>query len=177
MHDRLEIGNEIGQTRLQSEHEGTGQPDPVESGSHAQRHEDGADQRCTTIRGHAKVALDNEIISDSCRAGRHVSIEPKTGLAGMGDLVLTCTGALSRNRSVGVALGRGKALANILDETRWVAEGVKTTVAVLQLAARRGVEMPLASFVRRVLYEGARPADLVPELMLRKAKPELHGMR
>ena len=84
MHDRLEIGNEIGQTRLQSEHEGTGQPDPVESGSHAQRHEDDADQRCTTIRGHAKVALDNEIISDSCRAGRHVSIEPKTGLAGMG---------------------------------------------------------------------------------------------
>jgi len=63
MHDRLEIGNEIGQTRLQSEHEGTGQPDPVESGSHAQRHEDDADQRCTTIRGHAKVALDNEIIS------------------------------------------------------------------------------------------------------------------
>ena len=58
-----------------------------------------------------------------------------------------------------------------------VAEGVKTTAAVLELAARHAVEMPLASFVRRVLHEGARPADLVPELMLRKAKPELHGMR
>jgi glycerol-3-phosphate dehydrogenase (NAD(P)+) len=58
-----------------------------------------------------------------------------------------------------------------------VAEGVKSTTAVLELAAQRGVEMPLASFVKRVLYDGARPADLVPELMLRKAKPELHGMR
>jgi glycerol-3-phosphate dehydrogenase len=54
---------------------------------------------------------------------------------------------------------------------------VKTTAAVIELAARHKVEMPLASFVGRVLYEGARPADLVPELMLRKAKPELHGMR
>ena len=58
-----------------------------------------------------------------------------------------------------------------------VAEGVKSTGAVIELAQRHAVEMPLASFVGRVLYEGARPADLVPELMLRKAKPELHGMR
>jgi glycerol-3-phosphate dehydrogenase (NAD(P)+) len=58
-----------------------------------------------------------------------------------------------------------------------VAEGVKTTAAVIELAQRYDVEMPLASFVGRVLYEGARPADLVPELMLRKAKPELHGIR
>jgi glycerol-3-phosphate dehydrogenase (NAD(P)+) len=58
-----------------------------------------------------------------------------------------------------------------------VAEGVKSTTAVLELAQQHGVEMPLASFVQRVLYQGARPADLVSELMLRKAKPELHGMR
>jgi glycerol-3-phosphate dehydrogenase (NAD(P)+) len=58
-----------------------------------------------------------------------------------------------------------------------VAEGVKTTAAVVALAERYEVEMPLASFVGRVLYEGAQPADLVPELMLRKAKSELHGMR
>ena len=58
-----------------------------------------------------------------------------------------------------------------------VAEGVKTTAAVLELAARNQVEMPLAAFVGRVLYEGARPADLIPELMMRKAKPELDGMQ
>jgi glycerol-3-phosphate dehydrogenase (NAD(P)+) len=95
----------------------------------------------------------------------------------MGDLIATCSSPQSRNRHVGVELGKGRALDDIVNEMNMVAEGVKTTAAVLELAARHGVEMPLASFVRRVLYEGARPADLVPELMLRKAKPELHGMR
>ena len=74
-------------------------------------------------------------------------------------------------------LGRGRSLDDIVSEMNMVAEGVKTTSAVLELAARHDVEMPLAAFVGRVLYQGARPADLVPELMLRKAKPELHGMR
>jgi glycerol-3-phosphate dehydrogenase (NAD(P)+) len=95
----------------------------------------------------------------------------------MGDLIATCSSPQSRNRHVGVEMGKGRSLDDIVTEMNMVAEGVKTTAAVLELAERHGVEMPLASFVGRVLYEGARPADLVPELMLRKAKPELHGMR
>ena len=86
--------------------------------------------------------------------------------------------AMSRlETSVGMELGKGRPLDDVVNEMKMVAEGVKTTAAVLELAARHEVEMPLASFVGRVLYEGARPADLVPELMLRKAKPEFHGMR
>jgi glycerol-3-phosphate dehydrogenase (NAD(P)+) len=99
------------------------------------------------------------------------------GLAGMGDLIATCNSPQSRNRRVGVELGEGRSLEEIVAATNMVAEGVKSTRAVLALAARHDVEMPLASFVGRVLYEGARPADLVPELMLRKAKPELHGLK
>ena len=95
----------------------------------------------------------------------------------MGDLIATCSSPQSRNRHVGVELGKGRALDEIVTEMNMVAEGVKSTGAVIELAQRTTVEMPLASFVGRVLYEGARPADLVPELMLRKAKPELHGMR
>ena len=95
----------------------------------------------------------------------------------MGDLIATCTSPQSRNRHVGVELGQGRTLDDIVAEMNMVAEGVKTTEAVLELAARQGVEMPLAEFVGAVLYEGRTPADLVPELMLRKAKPELHGMR
>ena len=95
----------------------------------------------------------------------------------MGDLIATCASPQSRNRHVGVEIGRGRALDDVVSEMNMVAEGVKTTAAVLELAERHGVEMPLAAFVGRVLYEGARPAELIPELMMRKAKPELHGMR
>ena len=95
----------------------------------------------------------------------------------MGDLIATCSSPQSRNRHVGVQLGQGRALDEIVAEMNMVAEGVKSTGAVIELARRHDVDMPLASFVGRVLYEGARPADLVAELMLRKAKPELHGMR
>jgi glycerol-3-phosphate dehydrogenase (NAD(P)+) len=95
----------------------------------------------------------------------------------MGDLIATCSSPQSRNRHVGVELGKGRTLDEIVAEMNMVAEGVKTTAAVLELAAREKVEMPLAEFVGRVLYQGARPADLVPELMGRRAKPELHGIR
>lgn len=98
------------------------------------------------------------------------------GLAGLGDLVATCTSPKSRNRSVGFELGRGRSLDDIVAETNMVAEGVKSTPAVLQLAARAGIEMPIASLVGAVLTEGRNPADLVPELMLREAKAELHGL-
>jgi glycerol-3-phosphate dehydrogenase (NAD(P)+) len=126
-----------------------------------------------------KAALMTRGLAELARLGIAMGGDPLTfaGLAGMGDLIATCSSPQSRNRHVGVELGKGRALADIVSEMNMVAEGVKTTGAVLELAARYNVEMPLASFVGRVLNEGARPADLVPELMLRKAKPEFHGMR
>jgi glycerol-3-phosphate dehydrogenase (NAD(P)+) len=125
-----------------------------------------------------KAALITRGLAELARLGVALGGEPLTfaGLAGMGDLIATCASPQSRNRHVGYELGRGRALDEVVSEMNMVAEGVKTTAAVIELAERHGVEMPLASFVGRVLYEGARPADLVPELMLRKAKPELHGM-
>ena len=126
-----------------------------------------------------KAALITRGLAELARLGGVLGGDPLTfaGLAGMGDLIATCASPQSRNRHVGVELGRGRALDDIVNEMNMVAEGVKTTAAVIELAAANNVEMPLASFVGRVLYEGARPADLVPELMLRKAKPELHGLR
>jgi glycerol-3-phosphate dehydrogenase (NAD(P)+) len=126
-----------------------------------------------------KAALITRGLAELARLGVAMGGDPLTfaGLAGMGDLIATCSSPQSRNRHVGVEIGKGRSLDDIVTEMKMVAEGVKTTSAVLELAARHDVEMPLASFVGRVLYEGARPADLVPELMLRKAKPELHGMR
>jgi glycerol-3-phosphate dehydrogenase (NAD(P)+) len=126
-----------------------------------------------------KAALITRGLAELARLGVALGGDPLTfaGLAGMGDLIATCSSPQSRNRHVGVELGKGRPLEEIVTETKMVAEGVKSTGAVIELAQRHSVEMPLASFVGRVLYEGARPADLVPELMLRKAKPELHGMR
>jgi glycerol-3-phosphate dehydrogenase (NAD(P)+) len=126
-----------------------------------------------------KAALITRGLAELARLGVTMGGEPLTfaGLAGMGDLIATCASPQSRNRHVGVEIGRGRALDDVVSEMNMVAEGVKTTAAVLELAERHGVEMPLAAFVGRVLYEGARPAELIPELMLRKAKPELDGMR
>jgi len=94
------------------------------------------------------------------------------GLAGLGDLVLTCTGALSRNRRVGQALGRGRSLSEAVSEARMVAEGVPTTRAAAVLAARFGVEMPIVDQMRAVLYEAKPPREAVDELMLRTLKRE-----
>ena len=94
------------------------------------------------------------------------------GLAGLGDLVLTCTGGLSRNRSLGQSLGRGRRLDDALGETRMVAEGVRTTLAACALAQRAGIEMPIAAQMRAVLYEGKAPRQAVDELMLRSLKRE-----
>jgi len=98
------------------------------------------------------------------------------GLAGVGDLVATCTSPLSRNRMVGVALGRGRRLEDVVSEMRMVAEGVKSARPVVEMAAAHGVEMPIGEQVVQVL-EGARsPAEVVPALMLRSAKPEFEGL-
>lgn len=94
------------------------------------------------------------------------------GLSGMGDLVLTCTGALSRNRTVGVELGRGKPLEDILGEMKMVAEGVKTTLAARALAERLGVDMPITEQVYQVLYEGKDPRLVPRELMTRELRDE-----
>jgi glycerol-3-phosphate dehydrogenase (NAD(P)+) len=113
------------------------------------------------------------------RLGVALGGRPETfaGLAGMGDLVLTCTGSLSRNRSVGVALGRGRRLDDILGETREVAEGVKTCRSAHDLAKRVGVEMPITEAMHRVLYEGASPREAIQQLMKRALKAEIEPGR
>jgi glycerol-3-phosphate dehydrogenase (NAD(P)+) len=99
-------------------------------------------------------------------------LETFAGLAGMGDLVLTCTGALSRNRRVGVELGRGKTLEQILGETREVAEGVRTAKAAQALAERHQIEMPITTEMYRVLYENETPKAAIQRLMSRSLKAE-----
>jgi len=94
------------------------------------------------------------------------------GLAGMGDLVLTSTGALSRNRTVGVELGRGRPLQEILSAMRMVAEGVGTTAATRELARRAKIEMPITEQMYATLYENRAPQDAIRELMDRRLKSE-----
>jgi glycerol-3-phosphate dehydrogenase (NAD(P)+) len=94
------------------------------------------------------------------------------GLAGMGDLLLTCTGELSRNRSVGVKLGQGHKLAEIVGGTRMVAEGVLTTAATLSLARKHHVEMPITEQMDAVLHHGKSPREAMRELMERRLKGE-----
>lgn len=99
-------------------------------------------------------------------------LETLMGLAGLGDLVLTCTGGLSRNRFVGQELGRGRTLADVLAGMREVAEGVRTTRAIRLLAARRGVEMPITEEVYAVLYEGKPARAAVESLISRPLREE-----
>jgi glycerol-3-phosphate dehydrogenase (NAD(P)+) len=99
--------------------------------------------------------------------------ETLSGLAGLGDLVLTCTGALSRNRSVGVELGRGRKLPEIVASMHgMVAEGIFTTNAAVQLAKTRGVEMPITEQMHAVLNEGKSPRDAIQSLMTRTSRRE-----
>jgi glycerol-3-phosphate dehydrogenase (NAD(P)+) len=100
--------------------------------------------------------------------------ETMAGLAGLGDLVLTCTGGLSRNRSVGVELGGGRKLPEILSSMHgMVAEGVFTTTAAVGLARARGVEMPITEQMHAILHEGRSPREAIHELMTRSGKSEL----
>jgi len=94
------------------------------------------------------------------------------GLAGVGDLMLTCTGQQSRNRRVGEQIGRGRKLNEVLVEMPEVAEGARTCLAVPTLAARSGVEAPIAEAVVRVLYEGVSPREAIERLMTRSLKSE-----
>jgi glycerol-3-phosphate dehydrogenase (NAD(P)+) len=99
--------------------------------------------------------------------------ETMAGLAGLGDLVLTCTGGLSRNRSVGVELGRGRKLPEILAGMHgMVAEGIFTTTAAVGLARARGVEMPITEQMHAILHEGKAPREAIHDLMTRSSKSE-----
>jgi glycerol-3-phosphate dehydrogenase (NAD(P)+) len=94
------------------------------------------------------------------------------GLAGLGDLVLTCTGELSRNRMVGIELGRGRKLADILASMRMVAEGIRTTDAAVELARKYQVDLPITEQMYRVLYQGLSPREAIRELMERSLRGE-----
>jgi glycerol-3-phosphate dehydrogenase (NAD(P)+) len=106
----------------------------------------------------------------ACAAG--AQRETLAGLTGLGDLVLTCTGTLSRNRHVGVELARGRPLADVLAGMKMVAEGVRTTEAALALAARHGVELPIAAQVRELLAGRKDARTALYELMLRRQRAE-----
>ncbi len=105
-------------------------------------------------------------------AARGAQPETLTGLAGLGDLVLTCTGALSRNRQVGIELGKGRALGEILAGMRMVAEGVGTTAALLALAREAKVEMPITEQVAAILHQGKPPREAIRDIMDRPQKRE-----
>ena len=126
------------------------------------------------LGSNTNAALVTRGLHEITRLGIVIGGRPETfaGLAGMGDLVLTCTGSLSRNRSVGVQLGRGKRLPDILDETKFVAEGVKTSRAAAELAEKLGIEMPITREMYRVLYENESPRGAIQRLMTRALKSE-----
>ena len=121
-----------------------------------------------------RAALITRGLAEMTRLGRAMGAKSETfaGLAGMGDLVLTCTGDLSRNRTVGIKLGQGLSLAEILAEMRMVAEGVKTAESARSLAVRLGIDMPITEKVYRVLYEDKPAREAVVELMTRDLKAE-----
>jgi glycerol-3-phosphate dehydrogenase (NAD(P)+) len=126
--------------------------------------------------GHnTRAALITRGLAEISRLAIELGADPRTlyGLSCLGDLVLTCTGDLSRNRSVGLRLGRGEKLADIIASMSEVAEGVRNTVSVRSLARSLGVEMPITEQMYGVLYEDKEPAKAVVELMARRLKPEL----
>lgn len=121
-----------------------------------------------------RAALITRGLAEMTRLGEAMGADPATfaGLAGMGDLILTATGDLSRNRSLGVEIGRGRTLADILAERRTVAEGVNSARAATELGRRAGVKLPIASEVAQVLFDGKAPRQAIADLMERELKAE-----
>jgi glycerol-3-phosphate dehydrogenase (NAD(P)+) len=121
-----------------------------------------------------RAALITRGLAETGRLALQLGANPLTlsGLAGLGDMVLTCTGDLSRNRTVGLRLGRGETLEAILADMKMVAEGVKNTRSVRALAAKLGIEMPITEQMYCMLYERKPPRQVVTELMARGLKPE-----
>jgi len=123
----------------------------------------------------ARAALVTRGLAEMTRLGVALGAEQSTfaGLAGLGDLVLTCTGTLSRNRAVGVELGKGKPLDEVLRSRETVAEGVTAAQSARELALREGVEMPIVDAVNRVLFEGQPARRAIGELMSRELRAEV----
>ncbi len=126
----------------------------------------------------SRAALITRGLTEIRRLGIRLGANPHTfaGLSGVGDLVLTCTGSLSRNHTVGDMIGKGKGLDEILSQMSMVAEGVRTAKSVYNMSKKLGVEMPIADSVYAVLYEGLKPGDAVYQLMTRSLKSELEDV-
>lgn len=127
--------------------------------------------------GSTRAALITRGVAEVARLVAKMGGDPRTasGLSGVGDLVLTCTGDLSRNRTVGLRLGRGETLQQILADMKMVAEGVKNSTTVAALAKRAGVEMPITEQIRQLLHEGKPAQRVVGDLLRREIKPEFWG--
>lgn len=125
--------------------------------------------------GHnTRAAIITRGLAEITRLGVAKGANPITflGLTGLGDLVLTCTGELSRNRTVGIQLGQGKNLEEILTSLHQVAEGVTTTKSAYELSKKLNIEMPITEAVYKILYNNTKPQEVVKELMQRKLKKE-----
>jgi glycerol-3-phosphate dehydrogenase (NAD(P)+) len=124
----------------------------------------------------ARAALITRGLAEMTRLGIAMGADPMTfaGLSGVGDLVLTCTGDLSRNRTVGLKIGQGMRLEDITGSMSMVAEGVKTSVAAYNLAKKAGVDMPIVTQVYETLYKGKDPKKAVRDLMTRELKKETY---
>lgn len=122
----------------------------------------------------SRAALITRCLAEMSRLGEAMGAQKETfmGLSGLGDLILTCTGDLSRNRSVGLKLGQGFSLAEVLGGMKMVAEGVKTVESVIRLAGKYGLDMPISQQVYQILYEHKEPFVAVKELMRRELKQE-----
>ncbi len=126
--------------------------------------------------GHnARAALITRGLAEMTRLAIRMGADPMTlaGLPGLGDLVLTCAGDLSRNRKVGIQIAQGKSLREIVEGTRMVAEGIRNTRSVYMLARSLGTEMPIVEQMYKVIHESKKPAEAVRDLMQRSLKPEL----
>lgn len=127
----------------------------------------------------AKAAFMTRGLTEITALGMMLGANPLTfsGLAGLGDVIATCTSPLSRNHHVGVELAKGRPLAEITDEMTEVAEGVNTTLVAQNLAEEHGLEMPITAKIHQVLYEGANPIQAASELMGGNVRHELSGRR
>lgn len=127
--------------------------------------------------GHnSRAALITRGIAEISRLAVRMGADPRTlaGLAGVGDLVLTCTGDLSRNRTVGIRLGRGEKLSDILSDMKMVAEGIRNARSIYHLARKLGVEMPITEQMYLLLHENKPARQVVVDLMTRELKPEFY---
>jgi glycerol-3-phosphate dehydrogenase (NAD(P)+) len=122
----------------------------------------------------ARASLITRGLTEIARLGVAMGANMMTfaGLAGMGDLVLTCTGDSSRNRQAGLAIGRGESPEEFLQETGYTVEGIRTAKAVKAMAERYGIQMPISEAIYRVIYEGAAPLPIMEALMTREKKAE-----